>query len=137
MLLIRSIISKMADELAEILKEKAKQAIGVHSSDLYDLSKGIWKNPQLNFKETYAHELLTKFLAEHGFCVTPHYTLDTAFRAECGEDGGLTVGIISEYDALPEIGHACGHNLIAESGVAAALGKLYVSNCLYEINVCR
>ena len=39
----------MADELAEILKEKAKQAIGVHSSDLYDLSKGIWKNPQLNF----------------------------------------------------------------------------------------
>ena len=53
----------MADELAEILKEKAKQAIGVHSSDLYDLSKGIWKNPQLNFKETYAHELLTKFLA--------------------------------------------------------------------------
>ena len=120
----------MADELAEILKEKAKQAIGVHSSDLYDLSKGIWKNPQLNFKETYAHELLTKFLAEHGFCVTPHYTLDTAFRAECGEDGGLTVGIISEYDALPEIGHACGHNLIAESGVAAAL--LYFSFTLRQ-----
>ena len=113
----------MATDLAGILKQKAKEAIDVYSSDLYDLNKRIWEKPELNFKETYAHEQLTKFMTEHGFNVTPHYTLDTAFRAECGEDGGLTIGLLSEYDALPVVGHACGHNLIAESGVAAALGK--------------
>lgn len=117
----------MASDQAEILKQKAKEAIDVYSSELYDLNKNIWENPELCFKEAYAHDRLTKFLVERGFDVTPHYTLDTAFRAECGEDGGLTVGLISEYDALPEVGHACGHNLIAESGVAAALGKFMVA----------
>ena len=114
----------MASAEANILKQKAKEAIDIYSPELYDLNKSIWENPELAFKETYAHDRLTEFLAERGFDVTPHYTLDTAFRAECGEDGGLTIGLISEYDALPEVGHACGHNLIAESGVAAALGKL-------------
>ena len=116
----------MAGSLAEILKQKAKEGIDTYSTDLYDLNKRIWENPELNFKETYAHEQLTKFLSAHGFDVTPRYTLDTAFRAETGEDGGLKVGLICEYDALPEVGHACGHNLIAESGVAAALGKLFI-----------
>ena len=119
----------MASDLAAILKQKAKEVINIHSADLYDLNKKIWENPELSFKETYAHTQLTKFLADRGFDVTPHYTLDTAFRAESGEDGGLTIGMISEYDALPEVGHACGHNLIAESGVAAALGKLSVLFC--------
>ena len=112
----------MASDQAKVLKEKAKEAIDVFSPDLYDLNKSIWENPELAFQESYAHDQLTEFLAGHGFDVTPHYTLDTAFRAESGEDGGLTIGLISEYDALPEVGHACGHNLIAESGVAAALG---------------
>ena len=116
------ISTKMSGDEAEILKQKAKEAIDSYSADLYDLSKKIWENPELCFKETYAHDQLTDFLAARGFDVTPHYTLDTAFRAETGEDGGLTVGLICEYDALPEVGHACGHNLIAESGVAAALG---------------
>ena len=114
----------MASGDADILKQKAKEAIDIYSPELYDLNKSIWENPELGFKEFYAHDLLTEFLAERGFDVTPHYSLETAFRAECGEEGGLTIGLISEYDALPEVGHACGHNLIAESGVAAALGKL-------------
>ena len=115
----------MAGSQAEILKQKAKEAIDIYSSELYALNRCIWENPELGFKETYAHDQLTEFLAAYGFDVTPHYTLDTAFRAETGEDGGLKVGLICEYDALPEVGHACGHNLIAESGVAAALGKLW------------
>jgi len=114
----------MADDQAAALKQRAIEAINQRSSELYDLNKRIWENPELSFKETYAHDQLTEFLAERGFDVTPHYNLDTAFRAKCGEDGGLTIGLISEYDALPEVGHACGHNLIAESGVAAALGNL-------------
>jgi len=112
----------MADSQTEILKQKAKEAIDIHSAELYDLNRCIWENPELAFQESYAHDQLTEFLAAYGFDVTPHFTLDTAFRAETGEDGGLTVGLICEYDALPEVGHACGHNLIAESGVAAALG---------------
>jgi len=114
----------MADSQTEILKQKAKEAIDTHSTELYDLNQCIWENPELAFQESYAHDQLTEFLAAYGFDVTPHFTLDTAFRAETGEDGGLTVGLICEYDALPEVGHACGHNLIAESGVAAALGNL-------------
>ena len=50
------------------------------------------------------------------------YKLDTAFRAVYGIDEGPHVAVISEYDALPNIGHACGHNLIAEVGVAAGIG---------------
>ena len=116
---------KMAESEAEVLKEKAKEAIDTYSSELFDLNRCIWQNPELGFNEIYAHDQLTEYLAARGFDVTPHYTLDTAFRAETGEDGGLTVGLICEYDALPEVGHACGHNLIAESGVAAALGRYY------------
>ena len=112
----------MASSHAEILKQKAKEAIDIHSSELHNLNRCIWENPELAFKERFAHDKLTAFFASHGFDVTPHYTLDTGFRAETGENGGLTVGLICEYDALPEVGHACGHNLIAESGVAAALG---------------
>ena len=120
---VRVLTVNMASDQAVVLKQKAKEAIDNCSSELFDLNKSIWENPELCFKETHAHDQLTEFLAERGFDVTPHYTLDTAFRAESGEDGGLTIGLISEYDALPEVGHACGHNLIAESGVAAALGK--------------
>ena len=120
------------DQLVDVLKQKAKEAIDQHSAELYDLSKRILKNPELAFKEFYAHDLLTEYFAAHGFDVTRHYTLDTAFRAETGEDGGLTVGLICEYDALPEVGHACGHNLIAESGVAAALGKILTSFSLFS-----
>lgn len=98
------------------------------SSSLNELSLKIWKKPELGFQETFAHGLLTKTLKDHGFDVQPQFTLDTAFKAvyekEAGNDckKGLTAGIICEYDALPNIGHACGHNLIAEAGIAAALG---------------
>lgn len=63
-------------------------------------------------------------MAKHGFDVTPHYLgLETAWRATWTQGkGGRTIGFNSEMDALPGVGHACGHNLIAIGGVAAALG---------------
>lgn len=72
----------------------------------------------------YAHKVLTAFMTKHGFEVTPHYLgLETAWRATWSQGkGGRTIGFNSEMDALPGIGHACGHNLIAIGGVAAALG---------------
>ena len=73
---------------------------------------------------SYAHDRLTSFMTKHGFSVTRHYLgLQTAWRAEFTNGrGGRVIGLQSEMDALPNIGHACGHNLIATVGVATALG---------------
>lgn len=72
---------------------------------------------------SHAHDILTTFMESHGFVVTRHYLgLQTAWRAEFTHGkGGRTIGVNAEMDALPFIGHACGHNLIAVSGVGAAL----------------
>ena len=104
------------------LKDKAASTIDASSQELYELSSEIWRNPELGFKEYKAHELLTGFLEKKGFAVERSFTgIETAFRATFGS-GRPNVCVICEYDALPEIGHACGHNLIAEAGVAAGLG---------------
>ena len=106
------------------LKKTAGEAIDNLAEELFGLNQEIWKKPELLFKEKHAHDTLTNFLEEKGFKVSRHYTLDTAFRAVSGEcDEGLTVGVMCEYDALPAVGHACGHNLIAEAGVAAGIGE--------------
>lgn len=71
----------------------------------------------------FAHDALTEFMSSHGFEVTKHYLgLETAWKAEFAQGhGGRVVGVNSEMDALPGIGHGCGHNLIAVSGVGVAL----------------
>ena len=108
--------------MATNLKELVSSAIDKNTEQLRKLSDGIWSCPELNFKEYKAHNLLTGFLEEKGFSVERSYTgIETAFRATFGS-GRPNVCVICEYDALPEIGHACGHNLIAEAGVAAGLG---------------
>ncbi|GFY66320.1 peptidase M20 domain-containing protein 2 [Trichonephila inaurata madagascariensis] len=90
---------------------------------LNSISQEIWKRPELKFKEVQAHALLTSALKHSGFQVREHYFMPTAFRAEyCSQkDVGPTIAILLEYDALPEIGHACGHNLISEAGLGAAM----------------
>jgi metal-dependent amidase/aminoacylase/carboxypeptidase family protein len=71
----------------------------------------------------YAHDLLSDYMSRHGFVVTKHYLgLATAWRAEYQHGkGGRVIGINSEMDALAGMGHACGHNLIAISGVGIAI----------------
>ena len=104
------------------LKAVASQAIDTYQCELQLLGERIWELPELAFKEHKAHDLLTSFLERKGFAVERGYTgIETAFRATFGS-GRPNVCVICEYDALPEIGHACGHNLIAEAGVAAGLG---------------
>ena len=104
------------------LKEVASAAVQAAKGELQELSSEIWKNPELGFEEHKAHDLLTTFLEKKGFTVERSFTgLKTAFRATVGS-GKPNVCVICEYDALPDIGHACGHNLIAEAGVAAGLG---------------
>ena len=105
----------------EARKTAAKARIDDASDDLRDISLGIHSHPELNFDEHHAHRLLTDYLDRQGFHVERGaYGMDTAFKAVAGS-GGPTLAVLCEYDALPGIGHACGHNLIAISGVATAL----------------
>ena len=107
---------------AAALKLLASEAVQSSKEELCELSGEIWKNPELGFEEHKAHQHLTAFLEKRGFRVERGFSgLKTAFRATYGE-GRPNVCVICEYDALPDIGHACGHNLIAEAGVAAGLG---------------
>ena len=115
--------------MASNLKAVASASIDTHRDGLKDLSASIWSNPELGLEEHGAHKLLTDYLEEKGFAVELGYTgLETAFRATFGS-GRPNVCVICEYDALPEIGHACGHNLIAEAGVAAGLGLKAALEC--------
>jgi amidohydrolase len=91
--------------------------------DLVAISHEIHARPELRFTEHAAAKLLADFLAEQGFSVTPDIAgLPTAFRAErvFGE-GGPTIVVFCEYDALAGIGHACGHNIIAAAGAGAGV----------------
>ncbi|CAL1285015.1 unnamed protein product [Larinioides sclopetarius] len=90
---------------------------------LRSISEEIWKNPELAYQEKFAHDFLTSALSKCGFDVQKHYVIPTAFKAEfTSKTDGPTIAVLLEYDALPEIGHGCGHNLIAEAGFATALG---------------
>lgn len=102
-------------------------AIDKSSSELNNISQKIWSNPELCFEERNAHAVLTSYFEQEGFKVTRNTPLETSFVAKYGHDDGVKVGIMCEYDALPGIGHACGHNLIAEAGAAAAIGENFLS----------
>ena len=111
------------------------KAIDDRREALNTISQEIWKNPELNFEEHQAHNLLCDFLQQEGFNVSRSTPLKTSFVARYAGSAGsvgnnpLKVGILCEYDALPGIGHACGHNLIAEAGIGAALGKFIIDCC--------
>ena len=100
----------------------ANEAIDSASTALRGLSLDIHSHPELNFEEHHAHAVLTDHLESAGFSVERGaFELPTAFQAVAGS-GSPVIALFSEFDALPGIGHACGHNLIAISGVATALG---------------
>ncbi|XP_060769967.1 peptidase M20 domain-containing protein 2-like isoform X3 [Neoarius graeffei] len=118
----------MAEKL-QALKQQVCCSIDEAKDKLHQLGDAIWRHPELAYEERQAHDTLVCFFTqETGWTVETHYKLETAFRATWGHVGGaeggsvVNVGFLCEYDALPDIGHACGHNLIAESGAAAAVG---------------
>jgi amidohydrolase len=99
-------------------------------ADLVELSHAIHAEPELAFAEHRSCAKAQALVAERGFEITARAGgLDTAFRADFGS-GPLVVGVCAEYDALPEIGHACGHNIIAASAVGAALALAEVADDL-------
>ncbi|KAI8060484.1 hypothetical protein BC940DRAFT_311898 [Gongronella butleri] len=92
------------------------------SQELREISLSIHETPEVGMTEHHAHDLLADYMESKGFLVTRHaYGMETAFTAEFSNGQGRRIGVCSEYDSLPEIGHACGHNLIAISGVATAM----------------
>ena len=106
------------------LHARVLRAIDERRDELLELSAAIHADPEIAYQERRASERLASFLARQGFTVErPYSGLETAYRASAaGRSDGPTVAILSEYDALPDIGHACGHNLIAMMGSAAAVG---------------
>ncbi|HXG15920.1 MAG TPA: M20 family metallopeptidase [Calidithermus sp.] len=96
------------------------RAVDRLADELEALSRRIHDNPELGYQEVKAAGWLTEFLAAQGFKVERGVAgVDTAFRATIETGEGPTVAILCEYDALPGIGHACGHNVIAASGAGA------------------
>ena len=103
------------------LKTKVCQAVDALAGELEAISHRIHANPELCYEEEKAAAWLTEFLEQKGLKVERGVGgLPTAFRASVpGSGAGPTIAIMAEYDALPKIGHACGHNVIATSGAGA------------------
>ena len=103
--------------------QKIKAKIDAVSQELKELALSLHSHPELAFHEFFACDSLTKILEKYGYHVQKGAAgLETAFVGEKrGREGGPTVAILAEYDALP-MGHACGHNLIATISMGAAIG---------------
>src|SRR3989475_6834169 len=113
------------------LREMIARAVDRLGDDLEKLSHRIHDNPELGYQETKAAAWLTEFLDTQGFTVERGVGgVETAFRATLGTGEGPTIAILCEYDALPQIGHACGHNVIATAGVGAGAGLAAVRDRL-------
>ena len=113
----------MTDEQVGELKRRAQEYVDDMRERLIDISLAIHANPELAFQERASMALLADTAAAHGFSVQKGVAgLETAFVATSpGEPLSPTVAFIAEYDALPGLGHACGHNIIGTAALAAAL----------------
>jgi amidohydrolase len=105
------------------LKKRANAKIDSMRDDLIRISTTIHSNPEIAFQEFKSAAFLSDTLASHGFAVERGAGgLETAFVAEAeGKEKGPSIAILAEYDALPDIGHACGHNIICTSAIAAGI----------------
>ena len=108
----------------ENIKASVLETIDELRPTLIALSRRIHQNPEVKFEEQKASRWLSEAAEKAGFEVQkPLGGLETAFRARCaGVAAGPTVAFLAEYDALPKLGHGCGHNLIGPASLGAALG---------------
>ena len=112
----------------DVLKVRADEVVTARSEELVAVSRALHSHPELAFAEHRAHDLLADILersgleVERGTCGIP-----TAFAGRAGSSGP-TVAVLCEYDALPGIGHACGHNVIGAAGVGAAIAAAAVAD---------
>ncbi|MSP60744.1 MAG: M20 family peptidase [Myxococcales bacterium] len=113
------------------VKQRLIAAVDGQRERLGGVARAIHAHPELRFEERFAAGLLADELEAAGLTVTRGaHGLETALRAEIGPRTGPSVAILAEYDALPEIGHACGHNLIATGALGAMLALAKVEHDL-------
>ena len=111
-------------------KKKAQRTVQAYQQTLLDLSHRIHDHPELGFAEEQACHWITEVLVDAGLQVEAGICdLPTAFRARAGH-GSLHIAICAEYDALPKIGHACGHNLMAAMATGAGIAAAQVADDL-------
>ena len=118
-------MSNQSAQTGEELAGRSNLAIEASRQALFDISLDVHAHPELNYQEHYSSDALAGFLEERDFRVERGVGgVETAFRATIpgGGGDGPTIAVLAEYDALPEIGHGCGHNLIAMAAMGAALG---------------
>jgi amidohydrolase len=102
-------------------KTRAEESFAAAEQALYELSRWMYDNPEIGHQEFETSARLAEFMRAQGFDVThPAYGLETAFAARAGSEGPEVV-ICAELDALPAVGHACGHNIIATAGLGAGI----------------
>jgi amidohydrolase len=103
------------------IKDRLEAEVDARAAVLIEASHQLHARPELAFEEHHAHDLLTDLLEAEGLDVQRGaYGLPTAFAVRAGSSGPC-IAVMCEYDALPEIGHACGHNIIATAGLGAGL----------------
>jgi amidohydrolase len=108
----------------ERLKEVVIQEIDALKDEMIAIANAIYLKPEIGYQEFEASALLSGFLERNGFKVKRNVAgMETAFIAEYSETSdGPAIALLSEYDALPGVGHGCGHNLIGTASVGAAIG---------------
>src|SRR4030042_1685920 len=105
------------------LKTEVKRFVDLHRQELVELSLKIHANPELGFEEKRALRWLTAYLEKSGFDIERGVgNMPTAFKSVYGK-GTPVIAFLAEYDALPEVGHACGHNIIAASAIGAGIAS--------------
>ena len=105
------------------MKHELEALAEAHREEFEAVSAHIFAHPELAYQERMAQDALCRLLESHGFRVKRGAgSLETAFVAEYDSGKpGMTFAFLCEYDALPELGHACGHNLIGTSGAGAGV----------------
>ena len=117
----------MSADLASV-KDRLAAEIDKRSDVLIDASHQIHEHPELCYEEHFAHDLLTGLLETENLDVERGaFDLDTAFIARAGTSGP-TIAVLCEYDALPGIGHACGHNIIGTAGLGAGIAAAMLAD---------
>jgi len=121
-------VPRAAPARVDAMKQAADAAVTRASAGLVALSKTLHAHPETAWEEHRAAAWVGEALAAGGFRVEAGYLgFETALLAEAGS-GPRAIGIMAEYDALPGLGHACGHNLIAASAVGAGLALAEVAD---------
>ena len=114
------------------MKARLAAAVEAHRDEIVQLSHRIHAHPEVAFEEQHAAAWVAEAVARHGYAVEhPAGRLPTAVRGVLrggGGGAGPRIGILAEYDALPGLGHGCGHNTMAASGVGAAIALASIAD---------